>query len=325
MGYLASIMFVISAIWPLHVCRAEGDPPSQLTGLATLLRAAGGIADIKQIDRDEWELTVDFPSKIGDDVLMPLHDIRGLTSIRILNGGVTDKGLAHLKNLPDLRLLVVNSREITDEGLVAVGALKGLSKLDIIQPRLTGRGLVALAPLVNLKELYLYGADIRDEDVEPLKQMGHLDWLHLPGSVTNAQCEQLKLALSTTHVTRDEQTDAPAGNPPDVLIASDIDADGNLVLVDYETIVIQPAPPLSPGGQRINRILSEVPLEGASISDVAGNAVTVEEARKRMEGKDTAILVLSDGVSLLPIYRRLFRDDALVFVFPGKAPTWKKI
>ena len=39
----------------------------------------------------------------------------------------------------------------------------------------------------------------------------------------------------------------PAVNPPVVLVASEIDTDGNLVLVTYETIIMPPAPPLSRG------------------------------------------------------------------------------
>jgi hypothetical protein len=122
-----------------------------------------------------------------------------------------------------------------------------------------------------------------------------------------------------------QDKDAPPANPPVVLVASDIDADGNLVLVGYETVVIQPAGPLGAGGPRRIRVLSKVPLKGVKICGVDGKEVTIEAARKRLGGKDTAILALSWDEPLSPVYRRLFRDDVLVFVFPKTAPTWKGI
>jgi hypothetical protein len=118
---------------------------------------------------------------------------------------------------------------------------------------------------------------------------------------------------------------APAANPPVMLVASDIDADGNLVLVVYETIIMLPASPLSPGGQRIDRILTRIPLKGVKICGSDGKAVTVEAARKRLGGKETAVLALSWEEPLSPVFRRLFRDDVLVFIFPKTAPTWKRI
>jgi hypothetical protein len=108
-----------------------------------------------------------------------------------------------------------------------------------------------------------------------------------------------------------------------VLVASDIDADGNLVLVGYETVVIQPAGPLGGGGPRRTRVVTKTPLEGVKIRDGAGKEVTIDAARKRLGGKDTAVVALSWGEPLSPVYRRLFRDDILVFVFPKSAPAWQ--
>ena len=120
--------------------------------------------------------------------------------------------------------------------------------------------------------------------------------------------------------------EASPGNPPAVLIASEIDADEHLVLVEYRTIYIQPAGPLGGGGPRENeRSLSRVPLKGVKIYSVNGKEVTVEAARKRLGGKDTPILASSWGEQLPPFYRSVFRADTLLFVFPKDAPTWKTI
>ena len=56
------------------------------------------------------------------------------------------------------------------------------------------------------------------------------------------------------------------GNPPIVLIASEIDPKGALVLVQYKTIVLHPASPTSGGGPVYNeRSLRKVSLEGVKI------------------------------------------------------------
>lgn len=204
MGCIASFALIVSAAFTLAQCGVDDNPPSQLVELANELRVAGGDVHLDRVERYEWELAVDFLNKIKDDALKPLHNQRGVTAIRILKGGVSDKGLSHLKNLPDLRLLVVKSKEITDEGMVTVGALKGLTKLDIIQPRLSDKGLEALVPLVNLSELFLYGAEIHDRDVEPLKKMRKLQRLDLPSTVTQTKFEELQRCLPTTQVKKSE-------------------------------------------------------------------------------------------------------------------------
>jgi hypothetical protein len=91
-----------------------------------------------------------------------------------------------------------------------------------------------------------------------------------------------------------------------------------------EVIVIQPATPGAPGGPRLFRAETKVPLNGVKIYNKEGNELTVETARKLLRGKDTAILASSWGQrQLAPVYRALFKDDVLLFVFPREAPRRK--
>jgi hypothetical protein len=48
-------------------------------------------------------------------------------------------------------------------------------------------------------------------------------------------------------------------------------------------------------------------------------------ARKVLGGKETPILASSWGQQLPPFYRKVFKDDILLFAFPREAPTWKTI
>jgi hypothetical protein len=134
----------------------------------------------------------------------------------------------------------------------------------------------------------------------------------------------ISVALVVLSVGTSHGQDAWPGDPPIILIASQIDADGALLLVQCKTIVIQPAGPGAPGGPMNFRAETKVPLKGVKIYDKEGHELTVETARKLLRRKDTAILASSWGHhQLAPVYRALFQDDMLLFVFPREAPTWK--
>jgi hypothetical protein len=120
--------------------------------------------------------------------------------------------------------------------------------------------------------------------------------------------------------------DGAPGNPPVVLIASEIDPNGALELVQYKTIFLHPASPNSGGGPIYNeRSLRKVSLEGVKICGGDGKEVTVETARKLLGGKETPILASSQGQQLPPFYRKVFKDEVLLFAFPQESPTWKTI
>jgi hypothetical protein len=119
--------------------------------------------------------------------------------------------------------------------------------------------------------------------------------------------------------------DGTPGNPPVVLVASEIDTDGALVLVQYKTIFIQPTENGGGGPIYNERSLSKVALKGVKIYGGDGNEMTVEAARKVLGGKETPILASSQGQQLPAFYRKVFKDDILLFAFPREAPTWKAI
>ncbi len=110
------------------------------------------------------------------------------------------------------------------------------------------------------------------------------------------------------------------GNPPQILVASSIDADGNLELVNYRTIYIG-----FDGSSYNNRSLRKVPLKGVKIYSVSGKELSTESARNKLAEKENAILASSWGLPLPTFYRTLFSDEALIFVFPREAPRWKEI
>ena len=182
---------------------SQETPPAQLAKLVESLNAAGGNAWLRRADPPRnWECGVDFPAKTTDEALKAVGETKGLIAIRILKGGVTDKGLGYIQKLPDIEVLIVYSADVTDEGLKSIGKLSTLTKLDIAGPRVTSKGLAYLNKLGRLKELYLYGADIRDEDLQPLKKLKELLYLDLPNGVSETVLADLQRALSRTNIRR---------------------------------------------------------------------------------------------------------------------------
>ncbi len=112
----------------------------------------------------------------------------------------------------------------------------------------------------------------------------------------------------------------PAENPPRILVASAIDRDGNLLLVNYRTIYIG-----FKGESYNNRSLSKVALKDVRILTVKGEELTIEAARKRIADRDTPILVSPYKSALASFYQGMFTPETLHFVFPAKAPVWKTI
>jgi hypothetical protein len=190
-------ILIVGAAW------SQETPPPHLAKLVELSNAAGGKAWARRADPPRnWECGVDFPAKTNDDALKTVGETKGLIAIRILKGGVTDKGLAYMQKLPDIEVLIVDSAEATDEGLKAIGNLSTLRKLDIAGPRVTSKGLASISRLGQLKELYLHGADTRDEDLEPLKQLKALLYLDLTKGISETAQADLQRALPKTTIRR---------------------------------------------------------------------------------------------------------------------------
>jgi hypothetical protein len=114
------------------------------------------------------------------------------------------------------------------------------------------------------------------------------------------------------------------GNPPRILIAREIDEQDDLVLVRYQTVFALPPSPKERGAAFNERYLEKVPLKGVKIYDGNGKEVTVEAARKLL-GKETPVLTSPFGRPLPPFYRKVFKDEMLLFAFPKEAPDWKEI
>lgn len=76
----------------------------------------------------------------GDDRLAHLGGLVGLRHLEI-GWGITNKGLAHLRSLPNLRGLDIYSDDVTDSGLAEIGRLSSLEELTIGHATITDAGV----------------------------------------------------------------------------------------------------------------------------------------------------------------------------------------
>ena len=88
----------------------------------------------------------------------------------------TDKDLAKLKNLPNLKELAI-SDDISDKGAEHLKNMKGLQKLNIYSDKLTDKGLENIKGLVNLRELSVSSPNFTDKSLESLKGLKNLERL----------------------------------------------------------------------------------------------------------------------------------------------------
>lgn len=110
------------------------------------------------------------------------------------------------------------------------------------------------------------------------------------------------------------------GNPPQILIASSIDKNGNLDVVSFKTIYIG-----FDGYSYNNKTVNKQTLRDVKIQTLAGAKISVDEARELLAGKETPILATSHDEPLSKFYQQLFAAKSLVFIFPDEAPLWKEI
>lgn len=106
---------------------------------------------------------------------------------------ITDKGLAAIGRLHELRILSLSGSKITDDGLRNLSALTRLEVLELDHAPIRGPGLAHLHPLRNLKLLSLRFTTLRDDGLVYLSSLTSLKRLYFfQTRVTDAGLEHLK-------------------------------------------------------------------------------------------------------------------------------------
>jgi thiol-disulfide isomerase/thioredoxin len=130
--------------------------------------------------------------------------------------------------------------------------------------------------------------------------------------------------------------DAPQiyGTPPRLLIASGIDADGNLVLSGTEQRKKKVPREVEKDGKKTTQeatvtypvtVLNRqtVALKDVTIFDCEGKKISLDQARERLK-EPTPILLTMTGEKVDPIYLKVMKKETLTFVFPWP-PEFKEL
>jgi hypothetical protein len=115
---------------------------------------------------------------------------------------VTDAWLEELKDLRELRTLVLNNTQVTDAGLKELKELSQLQTLGLSKTKVTDAGLKQLKELSQLQTLALDNTQVRDAGLKYLRGLDKLGvlWLSNTG-VTDAGLKELKdLKLEGLHL-----------------------------------------------------------------------------------------------------------------------------
>jgi hypothetical protein len=184
----------------LALVLAPQQGPKGLEWIAAELRGTGATVQVSNVEDPAWEIWLDHNGPIKKTTFTYYHDIKRLTAIRIFSNDLTDRYLAQIHDLPDLKLLVVISSGLTDDCTKSIAKHSTLTKLDINRVKLKAKGLERLTALKKLERLYLYNAQIGDRDMKPLKKMKWLKLLNLPQTVTDVTLQELKIALPKTEI-----------------------------------------------------------------------------------------------------------------------------
>jgi Leucine-rich repeat (LRR) protein len=171
---------------------ADGDDPQAVAALRKLGAKIEGNPAIK----------VDISNRqLSDDDLEPLGKLSKIQRLTI-DAPITNKGLAHLSGLTELRYLFLSKTRTTSAGLVHLKDLTRLDSLDGIGPSgdadmeiikgftslskltitgkgFTGAGLDQLKGMTSLTNLHINQCQITDTDLEKLKGLTNVRTLNI--------------------------------------------------------------------------------------------------------------------------------------------------
>ena len=135
---------------------------------------------------------------IGDEGVAHLRDLKQLRRVVIHAGKLSDQSMYTFALLPKLTTLRLSGNGFTNEGLAVLRNQTGLVELNLNDPycRINDDGLKHLAGMTKLKVLALEGSRVSDAGLKQLDVLPSLSKLSLGGTnVTWGGADQWKKTL----------------------------------------------------------------------------------------------------------------------------------
>jgi hypothetical protein len=116
----------------------------------------------------------------SDTTLANADKLQSIETLNLPFGRLTNRGIAHLSELTQLReLLLEENPDITDQGLASLRKLTRLRALGLSKSRLTDAGIANLQHMADLEWLDLEGCSVGDEGMRIVARMTKLQQLNL--------------------------------------------------------------------------------------------------------------------------------------------------
>lgn len=205
-------------------CKLTGDPPDPQRLVARRVLEQGGaikLADDTLIDRTMnlprdacTVVAVDLKgaSRLKSDDFERLALFKSLIELDLTDTRTSDRDLAALESLGELRSLKLSGTRVTDQGLSSLAPLTALQILDLSETTVTGSGLDAIVSHPQLWALSLREARISDQALATIGKLPSLTYLDLGYNLDLTDTGVASLAdlkdLEVLSVSRTRLTDA---------------------------------------------------------------------------------------------------------------------
>ena len=140
-----------------------------------LQKLADGLGLVVEVDPDTdstlFALSMRFPPEPVDD--RTLAEVASyaetFSKLSLVSSSITDEGLRYLREMRNLRSLVLQRTAITGSGLAYLQSLSALEQLNLSHTPLNDSGAVHLLRFPSLKEVYLYNTAVSDSILEAIR------------------------------------------------------------------------------------------------------------------------------------------------------------
>eukprot|EP00913_Durusdinium_trenchii_P035299 g33029.t1 len=137
-----------------------------------------GIAKLKVLPKLD-SLSLRNVPLIDDSALKHIQEMKGMRRLLLQNTKITNKGLEHLKDLPNLIYLDLRENAVTDDGLKHLAGIKSLERLSVWSTKVSSAGLAHLKGLTNLSRLNCEKSQEGDNQRTPIASMPGVDRLSI--------------------------------------------------------------------------------------------------------------------------------------------------
>jgi Leucine Rich repeat len=149
------------------------------------------------------KLVVEDGSRLTDRAMAAIGSLHGLQELQLFRPAITNGGLAPLKELKELKVLVIADARISDSGLNALKDHETLEDLDLSGTNLTNAAGDLLKTIAKLKSLNVSKTKFGDAGAADLKDLKDLKVLHATNAnVTAKGAMELEAAIKGVRVRR---------------------------------------------------------------------------------------------------------------------------